>query len=196
MSDSTCSIAECDRQDGAGMRRGMCGMHYAQARRAGTLAPRPDAAARFWAKVDKSGDCWEWQGSKDPNGYGEIFVSGTNVRAHRFSYSLANGEFDPALYIDHRCHNPSCVNPDHLRVATPKQNQEHKLAARSDSGSGIRGVDKYKRTGRWRAAVRHNGRTHHVGYFATAEAAEAAVIAKRNELFTHNDADRAFEGAA
>jgi hypothetical protein len=22
-------------------------------------------AARFWSKVDKSGDCWEWQAAKD-----------------------------------------------------------------------------------------------------------------------------------
>lgn len=30
----------------------------------------------------------------------------------------------------------------------------------------------------------------HVGYFTVKAEAEAAVIAKRNELFTHNDADR------
>jgi len=29
-----------------------------------------------------------------------------------------------------------------------------------------------------------------VGYFDTIDEAEAAVIAKRKELFTHNDADR------
>ena len=35
-----------------------------------------------------------------------------------------------------------------------------------------------------------NGKRHHVGYFTTVQDAEAAVIAKRNELFTHNDLDR------
>lgn len=44
--------------------------------------------------------------------------------------------------------------------------------------------------GIWRAGVGHNGVKVNVGCFKTLEEAEAAVIAKRIELFTHNDADR------
>jgi hypothetical protein len=36
----------------------------------------------------------------------------------------------------------------------------------------------------------HFRRLLHVGLFLTIAEAEAAVIAKRNELFTHNDMDR------
>jgi len=48
-----------------------------------------------------------------------------------------------------------------------------------------------KTRGKWRAEVTHHGRKFHVGLFASIDEAEAAVIAKRNELFTHNAADRA-----
>lgn len=38
--------------------------------------------------------------------------------------------------------------------------------------------------------VMHNRRSIYVGCFTSLEAAEVAAIAGRNELFTHNDADR------
>lgn len=48
----------------------------------------------------------------------------------------------------------------------------------------------YAKTGQWVARMRHNYQSIHVGYFDTIEEAEQAVIAKRNELYTHNNADR------
>lgn len=55
--------------------------------------------------------------------------------------------------------------------------------------SGVRGVRWHKPTRKWRARIKRNGESIHVGLFATVAEAEAAVIAKRNEL--HNGADRA-----
>jgi hypothetical protein len=73
-----------------------------------------------------------------------------------------------------------------------KQNKENLRGASKNSKSGARGVWWHKSSNRWQARVGHDGKQVHVGYFGTiAEAeAEAAVIAKRNELFTHNDLDR------
>jgi hypothetical protein len=98
------------------------------------------------------------------------------------------------MQIDHQCHRRDCVNPSHLRPVTRKQNQENRAGAQRRSRSGIRGVYWDSRDQRWRGGVRHNGRHVTVGGFDTAEAAEAAVIAKRCELFTHNDGDRAVNG--
>lgn len=94
--------------------------------------------------------------------------------------------------IDHMCRVPACVNPAHLRAVTNKQNTEnHNGTAYCTSKSGIRGVSWHSRDKRWAARVRHEGKLIVVGYFSNTEDAEAAVVAKRNELFTHNDADRA-----
>jgi hypothetical protein len=82
------------------------------------------------------------------------------------------------------------VRPDHLRPATQKQNQENLSGARSDSKTGVRGVCWDKRRRKWRAQVGHNGTVIYVGNFSSIAEAEAAVIARRNELFTHNALDR------
>lgn len=147
---------------------------------------------RFWAKVNMLGDCWEWTGSNS-RGHPTFHV-GTpagrkTVYAHRLMYSHYVGPIPPQFYIDHRCRNAMCVRPEHLRLATPKQNQENRSGAQSNSGTGVRGVQRNS-LGKYVAMVKHHGVNHYVGYFASLADAAEAVAAKRNELFTHNDADR------
>lgn len=147
------------------------------------------ATARFWAKVDKSGDCWEWTASRWPVGYGRFVVaSRITASAHRIAYEICVGPIPEGWLIDHKCFNRGCVNPAHLRLATYKQNAENKSGRRSDNTSGVSGV--YWKKNKWAAAVGHNGARIHLGVFETIAEAEAAVVAKRCELFTHNDLDR------
>lgn len=150
--------------------------------------PKP-VAERFWSKVVKTDACWEWVGST-VNGYGSIHDDGRTAIAHRLSYEWAHGAIPEGMLVDHTCHNRRCVNPDHLRLATPKQNEENRTGAASNSQTGIRGVWFDPHTGKYGAQVGHEGRKYWCGRHATIEEAEAAAIAKRNELFTHNDSDR------
>lgn len=150
---------------------------------------------RFWKKVNKTESCWLWTGNVSTNGYGVLqllYPSGKrrHIRAHRYSWEMANGAIPDGRDIDHICHVILCVNPDHLRATTRKQNLEHRTGANSNSKSGVRGVywDSYKQ--RWTARVGHNGKSITVGRFTDLAEAEAAVIAKRNELHTHNNLDR------
>lgn len=149
---------------------------------------------RFWAKVDKSGECWEWTASRTHNGYGEFRVwregKYTLIRSHRLAYVLTHGLIPEGMQIDHICHNRACVNADHLRLATPRQNHENLSGPIGNNTSGVRGVFRALRGKPWRAAVGHEGKQIHLGKFDTREEAEAAAIAKRNEIYTHNDVDR------
>lgn len=85
-------------------------------------------AARFWAKVDKSGDCWEWTGARHPQGYGLIKTMTGMSRAHRVSVELNAGPIPDGLMVRHKCDNPGCVNPDHLVVGTALDNVQDRVA--------------------------------------------------------------------
>ena len=196
MSKNTCSVDDCAKDSRA---RGMCWKHYQQERRAAMAPPKsrdPQARleARFWSKVDMSGDCWNWLGSHGKYGHGTFSMTVDGVSktpgAHRVAYELVKGPIPKGLHIDHICHNPPCVNPEHLRPVTHKQNHENRKGADSDSKTGVRGVYKSPVTGRYRAVVVHNRQANRLGEFDTIAEANAVATAKRNELFTHNNADR------
>lgn len=145
---------------------------------------------RFWSKVGKTDGCWTWSASKKPNGYGQFMMWPKLRYAHRVAYEMLVGELPDKADLDHTCHNRACVNPEHLRLTTRKQNLENHSGAPSNNTSGVRGVSWHRQHGKWHARVGHLGRTYNAGLFDTIAEAEAAVIAKRNELFTHNDRDR------
>lgn len=94
---------------------------------------------RFWEKVDRRGpnDCWEWTAGKKGIGYGRIRILGKLNLSHRYSYQLHKGEIPEGLCVLHSCHNPSCVNPNHLRVGTQQDNMDDmKKAGRGVSLKG------------------------------------------------------------
>ena len=186
----TCSIEGCERTDPQ-MRQGLCTKHYQRKQRHGDPRIRliPESfEERFWAKVIKTETCWNWTGAK-VNGYGVVKRDTVQGQAHRYSYEMAKGPIPDGLFIDHICRNPSCVNPDHLRPVTQKQNREN-LSQEGRTISGFRGVSWHPQRMKWFARVGHANRQYLIGFFDDLEEAKAAVVAKRNELFTHNNADR------
>lgn len=151
------------------------------------LPPLGDWQDRFWPKVEKSDQCWNWTASTDGHGYGQLRVGGRLYLAHRLAYLLGHAVDPGAMQVDHRCFNPLCVNPSHLRLASIKSNHEH-LRLNANNKSGARGVSRHR--SKWSADVWHHGEKIYLGLFSTVEEAAAAARAKRLELYTHNDADR------
>lgn len=80
--------------------------------------------ARFWSKVKvlKKNQCWEWQSSITPNGYGKFSIDNYPHSAHVVSYIFFNNDHDKSMCIDHSCMNRKCVNPNHLRQVTRRIN--------------------------------------------------------------------------
>lgn len=81
-----------------------------------------EVVSRFWAKVDRNADCWEWRGPRNAKGYGRFHASGASEMAHRTSVRLDGRDIPNGMEVDHICRNRGCVNPSHLRVVTHREN--------------------------------------------------------------------------
>lgn len=77
---------------------------------------------RFWAKVNKTDYCWEWTAAKKPSGYGNFWLNGKYINAHKYSAIIHGILTEPDLHVLHTCDNKSCVNPKHLYQGTNGQN--------------------------------------------------------------------------
>ncbi len=101
--------------------------------------PRPDRAGiaidsatadRFRKHVDTSAGpdaCWPWTGGLSGFGYGRMKIGGRLISPHRVAYVLAHGDLTPdGTYhggmVMHRCDNPACCNPSHLRLGSASEN--------------------------------------------------------------------------
>lgn len=156
----------------------------------GGPAPIP-VAERFWAKVQKGAGCWKWQGYLNNAGYGKLYVNAgrRHCFAHRFAYELLVGPIPEGAEIDHICHTPSCVNPEHLRLATHALNSQNRSGPPIHNKSGYLGVYFETRSQRWIAQVKLDGQTFSQRFHNKEDAADAVVTA-RNRLFVYNTLDR------
>ena len=94
-----------------------------------------EAIARFHKLTLRTPGCWEWQGTKDKNGYGKMRIGGRRTgRAHRIAWMLEHGDPGPLL-VCHHCDNPGCVRPSHLFIGTALDNNHDRIAKGRPNGS-------------------------------------------------------------
>lgn len=186
MTSVSCAVDGCELPIIA---KGYCGGHYQRVRKTG----RPGAAQlqvkykdpeeSFAARTEWQGDHLIWTASTNGVGYG-LIRTGKTILAHRYSYIRTYGPIPEGIVIDHICHIPRCVNPEHLRAVTVKQNNEH--TTKPD-----RGVYWDEAGRRWVARVSHNYKLVYNRSFTTKSEAVEAARQARLEHYTHNDHDRA-----
>ena len=182
----TCSIEDCEKPT---LARGWCGAHYQRWRKhgdplgGGERFDTPEEA--FLARTEPLvwSSCIVWTGGTHSAGYGSLRVNGRMVYAHRYAWEQINGPIPDGMFVDHACWERSCVNTDHLRLATRAQNNSNISGARRGRKHDLpRGVTPSGRG--YRAQVKHNGANLYLGTFETPEAASIAAQNKRALLYS------------
>mgnify|MGYP001222984437 CR=1 FL=1 len=105
-------------------------------------------------------------------GYRKGSLNGRKVYAHRVIWALHTGHW-PLEDIDHINGDRADNRWGNLR-AVPHSVNARNTRIRCTNTSGMMGVARYGRHGRWRALIMVDGRTKHIGCFDTYEQACAA----------------------
>lgn len=105
----------------------------------------PSPEERFSSKVSRGEpqDCWPYMGGFTGSGYGAFWINGKQKLAHIHAYEMANGPIpktDEKIVVRHTCDNPSCCNPGHLLIGTPKDNTRDMLDRKRNKIGGKKKV--------------------------------------------------------
>jgi len=88
------------------------------------------------AHISNHSECWPVHRNIGKDGYGILRVNGRKERAHRMMFELYFPNV-PAPVVRHKCNNPGCINPAHLREGTPHDNAIDRML--SKRGGDLRG---------------------------------------------------------
>ena len=117
--------------------------------------------------------------------YVAISVDNKIYRGHLLAWFYMTGEW-PDPFVDHKDLNKHHNAWDNLREATKSQNMANVGKIKSNK-SGLKGVSRYRageKYGKpWQASIGKDGKSKHLGHFATKEEAHAAYVVAAQNIF-------------
>lgn len=115
------------------------------------------------------------------NGYIRIHIGQKTWMAHRLAWLHVHGTW-PSADIDHINGNRSDNRIANLRDVSRSVNLQNKRHAQGASISGLLGAHWFSPTQAWYSRIMIGRKSHHLGYFKTAELAHAAYLDAKRRL--------------
>lgn len=141
----------------------------------------PETGEFTWRVTRSTVRAGDRAGSDGGKGYWIIQVDGRLYGRNRLAFLYMTGEW-PANLADHI----NGVSLDdrwaNLRSATQSQNLANSRRPITNT-SGFKGVSSYRRTRRWQARIKVNGKDKYLGLFASAEEAHRSYLKAAQEHF-------------
>jgi len=117
-------------------------------------------------------DAGKVAGSSCGQNYLKVQLLGAKYMLHRVAFLWQHGEW-PDGEVDHIDGNPQNNAMCNLRVVTKAHNRRN-AARRRDNDSGVTGVWRVPKSGKWLAYIRYEGRLRNLGRYVAIEEAIAA----------------------
>lgn len=152
----------------------------------------PDTGAFKWAKTRKRVRIGDTAGHIHARGYIHICILSRRYMAHRLAWFYVHGKW-PQDEIDHINGVRDDNRIANLREANHVDNQRNRPIPKNNT-SGIKGVWWDKKTNKWCAAVRVNGKRRYIGYFTDIAEAEQETIKFREQYHGEFANHGAFSG--
>lgn len=124
-------------------------------------------------------------GAADRQGYLVTTIFKKPLKLHRAAWAITHGEW-PNGSIDHINGNKSDNRIANLRVVTNSQNKQN-ITKPENNTSGLMGVSFHKASMKWRATIKLNGKSTHIGLFESTDAAYSAYLDAKRELHPFNE---------
>lgn len=108
----------------------------------GILPPRSHTLAErmeYLSIPEPMSGCHLWLGTLH-RGYGRLQWKGKQYKAYRMAWSVKHGPIPKGGHILHRCDNRGCVNAEHLKLGTNRQNVDDMMTKKRHLGRVMHGV--------------------------------------------------------
>ena len=134
----------------------------------------------FHKKSQAKGKADHAAGWIEKNGYSATNIKGVRYRVHRLIYQFHHGSCPD--FIDHKDGNKQNNNIENLRPATIFENNQNSKEKNTNK-LGVKGVCIER--GRYKANIKINGKSKHLGYFYSLE--EAKIVYEEFSKKIHGD---------
>ena len=140
----------------------------------------PDTGLFRWKFSRGGAEANSVAGSLHSKGYIDVTINEKHFKAHRLAWALYYNQDPGGMQIDHIDKNKSNNKITNLRLASHRGNKANS-GPKKNNKLGVKGI--YYKNDKFRATIKKNGKTCHLGYYDTIEEASDVYCAAAEELY-------------